>query len=994
MKRALSLFFMLALFLFISCQPEEKKEAAYETQTKEAAGYSYEYVTNDAMNTRVYTLDNGLKVYLSAYTDAPRIQVYMPVKAGGKNDPASNTGLAHYLEHMMFKGNDKFGSLDYEKEKVLLDSIENMFNHYASLTDEQERKEYYKLIDQVSNEAAKLAIPNEYDKLIAGIGGKGLNAYTTEDRTVYTVDIPSNELEKFLEIESARFTKIVNRLFHTELEAVYEEKNRSLDNDGWKAYEKLYNLTFEKHPYGTQTVIGTIDHLKNPSITEIVNYFNTYYKPNNVAICMSGDLDYDATIQMIDQYFGDWKPNDALPQLTKIEEAPITAPREAQVFGPDAENISMGFRFDGTSSDEVRMVSLIDMLLSNSEAGLIDINLLQDQKVLEAGSYVDKMNDYSIHQMYGSPKDGQTLEEVRDLLVGQIEKIKKGEFEDWLIKAVITDLKQNDMKSLESNRSRANKMVMAFTNDMSWADYISNLDKMEKITKEEIVKFANDHYNTNYAIVYKRNGEDPNKQKVEKPQITKVPLNRDQKSDFHQAILAKESPKLTPKYLDYDKDVIKGTAKNGIEVLMTKNKENELFNLIYLLDIGSNNDPQMKIAVEYLEFLGTDQLSAEDFKKELYKLGCSFNVSATAERTYVSLNGLDENMEAAMVLFEDLLKNPKTDQEALDKLTDRILKSREDAKKNKGNILFRGLMSYGQYGAKNSFTNVVSNKELKELDPAALVEKIKGITDMQHRVLYYGPRDLAGITEAINSNHIVPETLQATPAPVEFASLSTDDPKVYWTNYDMVQTEFLMMHQGPKYDKNIGPEAALFNEYFGGGMNSIVFQEIREAQGLAYSVFSSYSKASDANKNDLLFAYVGTQADKQSEAMKAMRNLLNDLPESESAFGISKQAILSKIESERITKANILWNYESAKKLNIDYDLRQDVYNKVKTMTFEDLKAFHAKYVKDKQYNTVLIGNKEKINFQDLEQYGDIQELSLEEIFGYDKVERINVEQQ
>ncbi|MBT31288.1 MAG: peptidase M16, partial [Thalassobius sp.] len=253
------------------------------TQTAEEGGYTYEYVSGDLMDTRIYTLKNGLKVYLSDYEDAPRVHVFIPVKAGGKNDPADNTGLAHYLEHMMFKGNDKFGTVDYEKEKVYLDSIENMFNHYATLTDDNDRKEYYKLINQVSNDAANLAIPNEYDKMVAGIGGKGLNAYTTTDRTVYTVDIPANELDKFLEFEGVRFNKIVNRLFHTELEAVYEEKNRSLDSDGWKVYEKLYQLAFQKHQYGTQTVIGTIDHLKNPSITEIKNYFRKYYRPNNMA---------------------------------------------------------------------------------------------------------------------------------------------------------------------------------------------------------------------------------------------------------------------------------------------------------------------------------------------------------------------------------------------------------------------------------------------------------------------------------------------------------------------------------------------------------------------------------------------------------------------------------------------------------------------------------------------------------------------------------------
>ena len=609
-SRILMAFFLMGMF---ACEKPTSEETS-QTKTAEEGGYTYEHVTSDPMKTRIYTLDNGLKVYLSAYKDAPRAHVFIPVKAGGKNDPADNTGLAHYLEHMMFKGTDQFGSLNYTEERPLLDSIENMFNHYATLTDADERKAYYKLIDQTSNEAAKYAIPNEYDKLISAIGGKGLNAYTTEDRTVYTVDIPSNEIEKFLEIEGSRFRKIVNRLFNTELEAVYEEKNRSLDNDNWKAYETMYKLAFEKHPYGTQTVIGTIEHLKNPSITEIEKYFNKYYRPNNVAICISGDIDHTNTIKLIDKYFGSWESNPELTQPTKIREAPITSPKAAEVFGPDAENLTMAFRFGGTSDPEYAMVTLVDMLLNNSEAGLIDLNLKQQQKVLNAGSYVDNMNDYSLHAFYGTPKEGQTLDEVKELLLEQLELLKKGDFEDWLIDAVVTDLKKSEMEQLENNWSRANKMVMAFTNDIAWADYITFLDRLGKITKQEVIDFVNKNYNENYVVVYKRNGEDPNKQRVEKPEITKVPLNREVKSDFYVAISEKESPQIDPVFVDYQKDISRGNTTGGIEILAKKNEENGLFDLFFLLDIGSNNDPAMKVAVQYLEFLGTPELSAEELK--------------------------------------------------------------------------------------------------------------------------------------------------------------------------------------------------------------------------------------------------------------------------------------------------------------------------------------------------------------------------------------------
>ena len=974
------------LLMLLACQ---SIKTPYETKTAEEAGYTYQYVVGDPMSTRIYTLDNGLKVFLSDYEKAPRAHVYIPVKAGGKNDPSDNTGLAHYLEHMMFKGTDKFGSLDYEEEKVMLDSIERMFNYYANLTDTIARKEYYKKIDAYSNEAAKFAIPNEYDKMISTLGGKGLNAYTTEDRTVYTIDIPSNELPRFLAIEGVRFRKIVNRLFHTELETVYEEKNRSLDNDYWKVFEAMSKNSFKQHPYGTQTVIGTIDHLKNPSITEIKKYFQSYYRPNNVAICISGDIDYTKTIKLIDQNFGDWQPNENLPNWVKVEEEPISQPIVEEVYGPDAEFVFLGYRLGGTGSADYLKAQMVDYILNNSEAGLIDLNLKQKQEVLDAGSFLNDMNDYSIHMVYGNAKQNQSLEEVKDLLLKQIDILKKGDFEDWLLDAVVTDFKKSSMYELESNRSRANNMVMAFTNGIEWSDYIQKIDKMAKITKEDIVAFANEKYNDNYVAIYKRTGEDLTNQKVEKPQITKVPLNREDMSGFHKEIVKMPVEKLKPVFLDYKEDINR-LPLNNIEVITKINDENELFDLTYLIDFGKNADPKLAIAVEYLEFLGTDKFTAEEFKKELYKIGCSFSVNTATERTYVTLSGLNENMEKATNLFESLLANPQPDQEALDKMVGRIFKSRSDAKKSKQQILWSGLFNYGKYGKMNPFNDVLSNISLSNLEAENLVSIIKSITGFPHKILYYGPRPVGEIKTFLTDYHNVPDNFSAIPPLKVYEEVDVDKPLVYWTDYDMVQTEIVFLSKSEKYSPGNTPSISIFNEYFGGGMNSIVFQEIREAQGLAYSVFSSYAQPSKKDRSNYLYAYVGTQSDKQSEAMGAIIDLLNNMPKSETAFEISKQAILNKIESGRITGSDVIWDYIAAEDRGIDYDIRKEIYSNVKEMSFEDLESFHEKFVKDKKYITVIVGSRDKIDFEALQAYGEITELSLDELFGYEDAPSIN----
>lgn len=964
-----------------ACQPAEKD--LYVTKTATEDGYTYEYVTNDDSETRIYTLDNGLKVYLSVYKDAPRIYTAIPVKAGGKFDPANSTGLAHYLEHMMFKGTSKFGTKDWEKEKPMLDSIEQMFEYYRTLDDPEARKEWYAKIDAYSNEAARYAIANEYDKMVSYLGAQGTNAYTTTDRTVYINDIPANQLANFMDIESERFSMIVNRLFHTELEAVYEEKNRGLDNDYRKVFEKMYQNLFAGHPYGTQTVIGTIDHLKNPSITDINAYFDKYYVPNNMAICLAGDFDPNEAIKVIDATFGKL-PSKNLDAYQAPEAEAVTSPVIDTVIGPDAEFVNIGFRFGGTASDDMHKLQMVDFLLNNSSAGLIDLNLVQQQKILSGGTYVNDMNDYSVHVFRGQPREGQSLREVQELLLGEIEKLKKGEFEEWLMEAVVNDFKKSKMRGLESNYSRTNDMVMAFTNNMSWADYLSMIEKMEQVSKEELMQFVKDNYKDNYVAIHKISGQDPNKLQVEKPQITKVPVDRSTQSEFFATLQEKEVEPIRPVFVDYENDVISRKLKSDIPFLYKKNEENQLFTLYYLLDFGTNENKKIELALNYLQYLGTEDMDNAAFKKELYKLGCDFNVSSSNDRTFVFLSGLDENMEPAMELFEKLLNAPKADDEILKNMVSDMHKERADIKKNKGAILFSGLMNYAKYGADSPFTNVLSNEELDKLNAEELLKVIRSIPQTEHRVMYYGPKTADQAMAVINEYHKVPEKLQAAPERVKFDELDTEDSKVFFADYDMVQAEIIFQAKGPKYDPSITPAVRMFNQYFSGGMESIVFQEIREAQGLAYSVFANYGQGAKKEDNNSMMAYVGTQADKQKEAMEALVDLINNLPESPQNFDNAKASILKKIESERVTKTSILFNYLAAQEKGLDYDIRKDVYSKVKEMTFDDLTAFHEKYIKGKNYNVAIIGDEDKLDFVALSEYGVVQKLSLEELFGYE----------
>lgn len=944
--------------------------------------YKYDSVPGDPMKVRIYTLDNGLKVYMTVYKNAPRIQGAIAVKTGSKNDPSNNTGLSHYLEHMMFKGTDKYGSLDYAKEKPQLDKIDSLYEVYKTQKDTVLRKKTYHLIDSISGVASTFAIANEYDKMMAAIGAKGTNAFTSVEQTVYIDDIPSNQLETWLTIESERFRMPVFRLFHTELEAVYEEKNISLDNDDEKAWDSLSSGIFKKHPYGTQTTIGTVEHLKNPSLKALRAYYNEKYVPNNMAICISGDFNPDEAIKLIDEKFGSMQKKEVKPFISPVED-PITKPVVKEAIGPNAESVMLAFRLGGANSKDVDVMTLMDMILANSTAGLIDLNLVQQQKVLSAGSYADVMKDYSMHVFYGNPKEGQKLEDVKDLLLSQIELVKKGDFPNWLLSAIISDLKLQEIKKQESNMSRDFEMMTSFIEETAWKDNVELSDRLSKITKQDVIDFANKNYGTNYVVVYKRTGEDKNVNKVIKPTITPVTINRDVQSAFLTDILAKVPYEINPVFVDYDKDVKKFSVEDNIQCYYNENKENKTFTLYYIFEMGSNNDKKLPLAIDYLPYLGTSKLKPAEVKQEFYKAGCTFDVSSSEDQVYVSLSGLSENFTKGLELFENLLADAQPDQEALDNLVSDKLKQREDNKLSKDVILWSGMDNYGTYGPKNPYTNILSEAELKAVKANELITQIKGLTSYQHSIMYYGTQPVDTLKILLNKYHKVPATLKTIPAETKFEELPTTENKIYVVDYDMKQVEIVMLSKSGKFDKANVPSIRLFNEYFGSGMNSVVFQELRESKALAYSSYAGYTSPYRLDKSHYIYSFIGTQNDKLPEAMKAMFDVINNMPESEKSFDAAKEAIIQKIRTERVTKTNILFNYYNAKKLGLTYDIRKDVFEKVPAMKFADLLAFQQKYLKDKKYTILVIGKKKDLDIKTLENYGKVTYLKLEDVFGY-----------
>lgn len=950
--------------------------------TAQAKDYKYQTVEGDLMNARIYTLDNGLKVYLSVNKDAPRIQTYIAVRTGSRNDPAETTGLAHYLEHIMFKGSHNFGTSDYAKEKPLLDSIEAHYEVYRTLTDPTARKQAYHEIDSISQLAAQYFIPNEYDKMMSSIGAEGTNAYTSLDVTCYVEDIPSNEVENWLKIESDRFQNMVVRGFHTELEAVYEEYNIGLSDDNGKAYEAALKLLFPGHPYGTQTTIGTQEHLKNPSITNIKNYFNRYYVPNNVAVCMAGDFNPDEVVALIDKYFGQWKPSSNLSRPEYPALKPITAIKDTTVVGQEAENLILAWRFKDAADAQADTLDVITKILANGKAGLFEVNLEQKMLSQGIGAFVWGLNDYSVFAVSGSPKDNQSLEELRGLIVGEIGKLKRGEFSDDLLPSVINNMKLSHYKGLKSNGYRADAFVDAFINGKKWEDVAKTYDRIEKMTKQQIVDFANKYFNDNFVCVYKKMGNDTTLKKIEKPEITAIPTNRDMSSDFLNEIINSKTEPIQPRFVDFKSDLTVSKIKN-LPLLYKHNNEDDLFNLVFCYDFGTEDVKGLDLVGDYLYYLGTDKKTSAEIKQEFYKLACNYSVNVSDDKLFVSLNGLNENLPQALALLEDFLKNAKGDAESYDKYIALTMKGREDNKTNQ-QYNFYALRMYGQYGPYNNMRNTLSEKELRDGGAQMLPDMIRNLNSMEHTVMYYGPYSEKQLAALISKEHKTPKKLAPVPEGKEYTALQTPENEVYIAPYDAKNIYMMQYHnEGHQWNPDEAPLKAVFNEYFGGSMNSVVFQELRESRGLAYSAFAAYNEPWRKGKPESFYTYIISQNDKMPDCIRVFNSIIDTVPQSQAAFDIAKQSLTKKLQSQRTLRVSILYAYYNAKQRGIDFDIDERIYNALPTLTLDDIVKFEQQNMANKPYRYIILGDEKELDMKAIEKIGPIKRLTTEDIFGY-----------
>lgn len=939
---------------------------------------------SDPLKVRHFTLANGLQLFVTVKKDEPSVFTNIAVRAGSKHDPEDSTGLAHYFEHMMFKGTDRIGSLDWEREKPLLDQIEALYEAHRAESDPQRKRELYVEIDRLSAEAAQYVAANEYDKIVSAIGAQKTNAYTWVEQTVYVNQIPANELARWFELESERFRKPALRLFHTELETVYEEYNMSQASDIRKCYYALNASLMPTHPYGTHTTLGRPEDLKNPSQTDIYRFFDQYYRPNNMAIMLSGDVDPDEAFALAERYFGAFEPKPR-PPFSFEEQPALTERIRREVYGNESPWVEIAWRLPGAGTPASVLLPLIAGMLYNQQAGLFDLNLIQEQRVLQAHAFQYLMEDYSMLHIQAKPREGQSMEDLEKLLLEEVRKLREGEFEEWLPQAVVADLRLADVLQYQTNQGRVNALTNAYIHGLDWEETLRQRESLRACRREDVMEFAQKYLcDDNCAVVYKFQGPDPSIVKVEKPPLTPLQLNRHDESEFARALLNRKVEPIQPVFADLVALARGIVLAPGVTLRVYSGGDNtDFFKLAWVFNIGKDNNPTLSVLAAYLPYLGAGDWDGTRMRQELFKAGLHIQANCDPDRFTLTLSGLAESFSQGVAIVNRLFTDARADEATLANLVEDILLRCENEKKDKRVILSRAMRHYAMYGPENSFTRRLKAAGLRALTPDALTRLLRDLWLYKHDMVYSGALKRKEVARILRATLTPAPAHMPAPKPVFFKEKIRRRDAVFFLEFPIVQAELMMVaRSAPRFDLEDYILSLWHDQYFGYGLSSIVYQEIRESRALAYSAYAFTNRPEHKQRSQHYMTYVATQPDKLQTAVETFRRLVAEMPVSEPLMEAARQSALTQVAIERPVYDQPYWLWQKSRRLGVKGHLSQLVYERLSRATPDELIRYHRSRLNDLKFAWLVIGDPATIDFDYLRNIGPVTRLDVETIWG------------
>lgn len=937
----------------------------------------------NALKVKEYRLENGLTVWLNEDHSQPKVFGAVVVKAGAKDCP--DTGIAHYFEHMMFKGTDRIGTLDYESEKVLLDSIAMKYDELAMTEDTAARARLQKEINELSIRSSEYVIPNEFNRLINRFGGSGLNAATSYDATIYFNTFSPQYMVQWAEINSERLINPVFRLFQSELETVYEEKNMYGDFIGGQVMDTLMARYFGPHPYA-YPIIGSTKNLKNPRLTEMHKFFEDYYVASNMALILSGDFDAQQVMPILEKAFSRIRSGNA-PKQEKVMLPPFNGRETMKVKFPIPFIKAMGLGFRGVSAnheDQVALNIAVNLLNNANGTGYLD-KLMVEHKLMGALAINESMNEAGILAVAIMPKLLiQSYSSAEKMVWDEINRVKNGDFSDEMFNSLKLEQKRQYASSLENIDSRATIMMNLFSQGKSWNDYLNEVARIESITKEDVVRVAQKYFSNNYLCVTKSTGKYP-KDNLPKPAFSPVvPRNADASSSYAKQLEKIPEQQVAPRIIDFEKDVKTSKLTPLVTLYTTPNPLNDIFTLNISYGIGALEQPELMQLTNYLQLLGTESLSFEQFRSRLQSIGSTLAFDVTPDAFVMKVTGFDNHIDETMKLVGDFIRHAKADDKKLRQIVDDA-KVSEKAFFKSGDNVASALLEQVKYGDQSRYLRKLSLSQIKKLkgkDMLAIYDKVRSVQCDLH---YCGTLPVEKVIGTIRQHLPLERTTVASNSPYYRELKQYDRPTVFFIDMpDMAQSIVYGYVKGDPVDDKASRHASrLFSVYFGGDMSSLMFQEIREFRSFAYRTSGRYQLPNHAHKGTAgsFTAMLSTQSDKTLDALGVLDSLIREMPLKPERMEAVKQTLVNRINNDYPPFRNLSEKVASARMEGFDRDPAEEFLRDIATMDMQDISRFYREQISGRPVVYVIAGNRKHIDMKKLAEYGTIIKVKKKDIY-------------
>lgn len=946
---------------------------------------SYQSQAEDlnALKVKEYRLENGLTVWLNEDHSQPKVFGAVVVKAGAKDCP--DTGIAHYFEHMMFKGTDRIGTLDYESEKVLLDSIAMKYDELAMTEDTAARARLQKEINELSIRSSEYVIPNEFNRLINRFGGSGLNAATSYDATIYFNTFSPQYMVQWAEINSERLINPVFRLFQSELETVYEEKNMYGDFIGGQVMDTLMARYFGPPPYA-YPIIGSTKNLKNPRLTEMHKFFEDYYVASNMALILSGDFDAQQVMPILEKAFSRIRSGNA-PKQEKVMLPPFNGRETMKVKFPIPFIKAMGLGFRGVSAnheDQVALNIAVNLLNNANGTGYLD-KLMVEHKLMGALAINESMNEAGILAVAIMPKLLiQSYSSAEKMVWDEINRVKNGDFSDEMFNSLKLEQKRQYASSLENIDSRATIMMNLFSQGKSWNDYLNEVARIESITKEDVVRVAQKYFSNNYLCVTKSTGKYP-KDNLPKPAFSPVvPRNADASSSYAKQLEKIPEQQVAPRIIDFEKDVKTSKLTPLVTLYTTPNPLNDIFTLNISYGIGALEQPELMQLTNYLQLLGTESLSFEQFRSRLQSIGSTLAFDVTPDAFVMKVTGFDNHIDETMELVGDFIRHAKADDKKLRQIVDDA-KVSEKAFFKSGDNVASALLEQVKYGDQSRYLRKLSLSQIKKLkgkDMLAIYDKVRSVQCDLH---YCGTLPVEKVIGTIRQHLPLERTTVASNSPYYRELKQYDRPTVFFIDMpDMAQSIVYGYVKGDPVDDKASRHASrLFSVYFGGDMSSLMFQEIREFRSFAYRTSGRYQLPNHAHKGTAgsFTAMLSTQSDKTLDALGVLDSLIREMPLKPERMEAVKQTLVNRINNDYPPFRNLSEKVASARMEGFDRDPAEEFLRDIATMDMQDISRFYREQISGRPVVYVIAGNRKHIDMKKLAEYGTIIKVKKKDIY-------------